>query len=324
MRLVSDDALEQAVRDVRAAMGPTLANPWPLLAEAAGCEVWLKHENHTPTGAFKVRGGLHLLANMARRETRPRGLITATRGNHGQSIPFAAARHGIPVTVVVPRGNSAEKNAAMRALGARLIEHGENFDAARQYAEELAGAEGLEMVPSFSPELVAGVATYALELFKAAGGLDVVFVPIGMGSGICGVLTARDMLGLKTDVIGVVAAGAPAYLHSFTQGKPVRAAVSTFADGLAVGVPHALAVEAINAGAADVVAVTDDEIAGAMRLLWRATHNMAEGAGAAAMAALMRQGERLKGKRAGCILTGGNIDAALAARVLNGETPAPF
>ncbi len=323
MSIVDNAQLQQAQEAVYAAMKPTLANPWPLLKEAAGCEVWVKHENHTPIGAFKVRGGLNLLARLMERDDPPRGLITATRGNHGQSIPFAAARHGVPVTVVAPRGNSREKNDAMRALGARLIEHGDNFDAARSHAEKLAEEEGLEMVPSFSPELVAGVATYALELFEAAGELDVVFAPIGMGSGICGIMAARDMLGLRTEVIGAVAAGAPAYLHSFAQKKPVEAEVSTFADGLAVGVPHPLAVEEINAGAADVVAITDDEIAAAIRLLWRAAHTPAEGAGAAAMAAVLQQRDRLRGKRVGCILTGGNIDADKFAALLRGETPAP-
>ncbi len=318
------EELRRAAEVVHAVMQPTLARPWPLLAQAAGCEIWLKHENHTPTGAFKVRGGLNLLARMLERDGRPRGLITATRGNHGQSIPFAAALHGVPVTVVVPRGNSSEKNDAMQALGARLVEHGANFDEARAHAEALAGEEGMTMVPSFSPELVAGVASYALELFEQAGTLDVVYVPIGMGSGICGVMAARDVLGLKTEVVGVVAEGAPAYLESFKAGKPVSAPAATFADGLAVGVPHPLAVERINAGAARVVAVSDDEIAEAIRLLWRATHNLAEGAGAAAMAALMQERGRLKGRRAGCILTGGNIDARLAACVLAGDTPAPF
>jgi threonine dehydratase len=323
--MITADELAEAGRAVYAAMGPTLARAWPLLAEATGAaEVWVKHENHTPTGAFKVRGGLSLLARLAASGRRPRGLITATRGNHGQSIPFAAALHGIPVTVVVPHGNSAEKNAAMRALGARLIEHGENFDAARQYAEELAEAEGLEMVPSFSVELVAGVATAAREFLAAAGELDAVYVPIGMGSGICAMIAVRDMLGHATEVIGVVAEGAPAYLKSFQAGRPVSAPVATFADGLAVGEPHPEAVGVINAGAARIVAVSDEEIAEAVRLLWRATHNLAEGAGAAALAAILRERDRLVGRRVGFVLTGGNLDTALAARLLAGETPQPF
>ncbi len=322
--MITEEELAAAGRAVYAAMGPTLAQAWPLLAEAAGCEVWVKHENHTPTGAFKVRGGLNLLARLAEARLRPLGLITATRGNHGQSIPFAAARFGLPVTVVVPRGNSPEKNAAMRALGAHLIEHGESFDEARAHAERLAEDEGLRMVSSFSVELVAGVATAAREFLAAAGALDAVYVPIGMGSGICAMIAVRDMLGLKTEVIGVVADGAPAYLRSFEAGRPVSAPVSTFADGLAVGEPHPEAVGVINAGAARIVAVSDAEIAQAVRLLWRATHNLAEGAGAAGLAAILKERERLSGRRVGFVLTGGNLDTDLAARLLAGETPAPF
>ncbi len=319
--MFSAEDFERACEAVYAVMQPTLANPWPLLREALGVETWVKHENHTPTGAFKVRGGLNYLARLLENRERPAGLISATRGNHGQSIPFAAARHGLPVTIVVPHGNSAEKNAAMRALGAELIEHGDVFDEAREHAASLAEERGLHMVPPFHEWLVAGVATYARELFDAAGELDAVYAPIGMGSGLCGLIGMRDMLGLKTEIIGVVAEGAPAYLHSWQQGRVVTAPVSTFADGMAVGVPHQRAVEIINKGAARVVAVSDEEIAEAMRLLHTATHNVAEGAGAGALAALMKEREKMRGRRCAVIFTGGNIDADKYAAVLRGETP---
>ena len=322
--MFTEEDFEQACRAVYAAMQPTLAHPWPLLQQATGVKTWVKHENHTPTGAFKVRGGLNYLARfMEDGAPRPAGLISATRGNHGQSIPFAAARHGLPVTIVVPHGNSREKNAAMRALGAKLIEHGDVFDEAREHATVLAQERGLHMVPPFHEWLVAGVATYAKELFETAGELDAVYAPIGMGSGLCGLIGMRDLLGLKTDIIGVVAKGAPAYLHSWQQGHPVTAPVATFADGMAVGVPHEQALAVINRGAVRIVAVSDDEIAEAMRLLHTATHNTAEGAGAAALAALMKERESMRGKRCAVILSGGNIDAEKYAAVLSGETPRP-
>ncbi len=324
MREISSRDMERAASAVYAAMQPTLARAWPLLREMAGCEVWVKHENHTPTGSFKVRGGLNLLARVMEEESPPPGLITATRGNHGQSIPFAASLHGMPVVVVAPRTNSPEKNAAMRALGAELIEHGENFDEARALAEELARERGLRMISPFTRELVAGVATAGLELHEQAGELDAIYVSIGMGSGICAQITAREHLGAKTEVVGVVAAGAPAYLESFRARRPVSAPARTFADGMAVGEPHPWAVEVINTHASRIITVSDDEIAEAIRLLWRATHNLAEGSGAAAFAAILKERERLAGKRVACILTGGNLDTRLAAQVLSGETPAPF
>ena len=322
--MFTEEDFEQACRAVYAAMQPTLAHPWPLLQQATGVKTWVKHENHTPTGAFKVRGGLNYLARlMEDGAPRPAGLISATRGNHGQSIPFAAARHGLPVTIVVPHGNSREKNAAMRALGAELVEQGTVFDEAKDHAAQLAKERGLHMVPPFHERLVAGVATYAKELFETAGELDAVYAPIGMGSGLCGLIGMRDLLGLKTDIIGVVAKGAPAYLHSWQQGHPVTAPVATFADGMAVGVPHEQALAVINRGAVRIVAVSDDEIAEAMRLLHTATHNTAEGAGAAALAALMKERESMRGKRCAVILSGGNIDAEKYAAVLSGETPGP-
>ena len=306
---------------VYAVMPPTPQYAWPLLATATQCECWVKHENHTPIGAFKVRGGLvHMRLRKERGETR--GVITATRGNHGQSIPFAARREGIAATVVVPKGNSVEKNEAMRALGCTLIEGGSDFDEARETAMRLGREQALDMVASFHPELVMGVATYAHELFKGVGELDTVYVPIGLGSGICGVIAVRDLLGLKTKVVGVVAEKANAYKLSFAQGRavPTNSALS-FADGMAVRVPHADALAMIVKGADRVVEVSEDEIAEAMRLYYRATHNVAEGAGAAALAALVKEQAQMKGKRVGLILSGGNIDSGKFAQVLQGRTP---
>ena len=315
------DEFAAASRIVYLAMPATPQYAWPLLGQATGCEVWVKHENHTPTGAFKVRGGLvHMAMRKARGETR--GVITATRGNHGQSIPFAARRVGIAVTIVAPIGNSPEKNAAMRALGAELIETGHDFDAARETAMALARERGLDFIPSFGKELVMGVSTYADELFQAAGVLDAVYVPIGMGSGICGTIMARDMLGIKTKVIGVVAANANAYALSYAAGKPVATNTGdSFADGMAVRIPNPQALGIILKGAGRIVTVTEDEIAHAMRLYFRCCHTIAEGAGAASLAALLQEKERMKASRVGVILSGGNIDMAKFAEVLEGRTP---
>lgn len=316
------DEFEQASRIVYAAMPPTPQYAWPLLAEATGCETWVKHENHTPTGAFKVRGGLvHMKLRKDRGETG--GVISATRGNHGQSIPFAASRVGIPVTIVCPVGNSPEKNAAMRALGAELIETGHDFDAARETAMEIARDRGLDFIPSFGKELVMGVSTYAHELFRAAGELDAVYVPIGMGSGIVGTIAARDMLGLRTKVIGVVAEGANAVALSFAAGKPVSTnSATSFADGMAVRVVNPDAFVHIAKGADRIVTVSDDEIAEAMRLYFRCCHTIAEGAGAAPLAALLKERDAMAGKRVGVVLSGGNIDMPKFAQVLEGRTPA--
>lgn len=308
-----------AARDiVYAAMPPTPQYVWPVIAEATGCELWVKHENHTPIGAFKVRGGLVYMRRL-RESGYSGGIISATRGNHGQSLPYAGRRENIPVTIVVPEGNSVEKNAAMRALGADLIETGADFDDARTFAQKTAVERGLEMVPSFHPYLVTGVATYAHELFTAAGALDAVYVPIGLGSGICGTIAMRDMLGLATEVIGVVARGAPAYAHSFEAGRPLEGGrPDTFADGVAVRVPDPDALAIIRKGAARIVTVSDDEIAAAMRLYFRGAHTLAEGAGAASLAALMQEREAMRGRRVGVILSGGNIDRALYLEILGG------
>lgn len=314
--------LEAAARVVYEVMPPTPQFAWPLLAAQCGCEVWVKHENHTPAGAFKVRGGLVLLDAWHRQGRLPAGLITATRGNHGQSIPFAARRYGVPVTVLVPECNSREKNESMRAWGARLQVVGRDFDESRLAAASLAAEQGLTFVPSFHPKLVLGVATYALELLRGVEGLDAVYVPIGMGSGICGLIRARDLLGLDTEIIGVVSAHAPAYGESFERGRVVETETAlTFADGVACRSPVADAVAVIRGGAARVLRVTDDEVAEAMRQLFGATHNVAEGAGAAALAALNQEAERQRGRRVAVVITGGNVDSEVFAAVLAGRTP---
>lgn len=303
-------------RTVYAAMPATPQYAWPLLAEALGAEVWVKHENHTPLGAFKVRGGLVYMKALREREPQVLGVIGATRGNHGQSIAFAARRHGLRATIVVPRGNSVEKNAAMRALGAELVEHGDDFQASREHAAALAAARGLHFVPSFHRDLVLGVATYWVEFFRAMQP-DVVFVPIGMGSGISACALARSITGAGTRIVGVVSAHATAYRDSFIAGRIVEAPVTTqLADGMACRVPDAEALDVIRREVDDVIAVTDDEVAAAMRLLYSATHNVAEGAGAASLAAAMQQRERWRGKRIGVTLCGGNVDRDVLAKVL--------
>ena len=313
--------LDRAAEIVYAAMPPTPQYAWPLLRSRFGMEIWVKHENHTPIGAFKVRGGLVYLDRM-KRERPGRGAISATRGNHGQSLAFAGRRLGVSVTLLVPHGNAREKNAAMGAWGAELMEHGRDFDAARLRAAEIAAERGLEMVPPFHRDLVLGVASYALELFTSVPDLDAVYVPIGCGSGICGLIAVRDLLGLSTDIVGVVSAGAPAYAHSFAEGRCVETEhAETFADGMAVRVPVPAALDAILRGAARVVEVDDDAVAEAIRALHEDTHNLAEGAGAAPLAALAKERDAMRGRRAAVILSGGNIDRAWAAEVLAGRTP---
>jgi len=317
--MLSLDEIESAAAIVHGAMSPTAQYAWPLLALRTGCETWVKHENHTPTGAFKVRGGLVFMDRLKRRSPGAGGVISATRGNHGQSIALAAARNGIAATIVVPHGNSVEKNAAMRAFGAELIEAGHDFDAAKDAAMKLAGERGLEMVPSFHRDLVAGVASYALELFRAAPPLDTVYVPIGLGSGVCGTIAARDALGLKTKVVGVVSTEAPAYALSFAAGKVVPTnSADTMADGMAVRGPDAQALEVILKGADRIVQVSDAEIGAAMRAYYEDTHQLTEGAGAAALAALLQERDRVAGQRVGLILSGGNIDRPVYLRVLGG------
>jgi threonine dehydratase len=304
--------LERAQQIVHAAMPPTAAHTWPLLAERLGADVVVKHENHTPTGAFKVRGGLIYLDRLKRERPGTAGIISATTGNHGQSLAFAASRYGVPATIYVPLGNSVEKNRAMRAFGANLVEHGTDFQIAREEAARHAVRDGLELVPSFHPDLVLGVATYALELFRAARDLETLYVPIGQGSGISGCILARDLLGLKTEIVGVQSTEAPSYALSFAAGTLVKTNSSnTRADGMATRVPDEDALAIIRKGASRIVQVTDAEIAAAIRSYWMDTHNLAEGAGAASLAAALQEKARLRGKRVGLILSGGNIDFEL-------------
>lgn len=319
MHLPDLDDIEDAARLVYAAMAPTPHINWPLLDQALGVETWIKHENHAPTGAFKVRGGLVYLDRLLRRQPEIRGVIAATRGNHGQSVAFAARRHGIDATIVVPLGNSSEKNAAMRAFGARLVEHGSEFQDSREHAIGLAREHGLHMVPSYHPDLVAGVATGWLEFLRARPDLDLVLVPIGQGSGFCAAAAARAALGHKVRLIGVVSAQAPGYQLSFRAGQAVAAPVSTIvADGLACRVPDPQSLAVVLEQADDVLAVSDAEVAEAMRLYFRCTHNLAEGAGAAALAAALQLRARgaLAGLRIGLPLTGANVDAAMFAAIL--------
>jgi threonine dehydratase len=315
--------LERAHEVVGRAMPPTPAHAWPLLSGRLGATVIVKHENHTPIGAFKVRGGLVYVDRLKRERPNTRGITSATRGNHGQSLAFAASRYGVPVTIYVPSGNSVEKNRAMRAFGATLVEHGEDFQSAREECERQAEIDGLELVPSFHPDLVMGVATYALELFRKTPDLDVLYVPIGQGSGICGCILARDLLGLTTEIVGVQSTQAPSYALSFSAGTVVRTNSSdTLADGMATRVPDAEALAIIRKGASRIVQVTDDEVAAAMRAYWTDTHNLAEGAGAAALAAALQEKNKLRGKRVGLILSGGNIDFDLFRRWVGPEVAA--
>jgi threonine dehydratase len=321
MALFSHDELTAAAALVRALVPPTPAYAWPLLGRRVGVEVIVKHENHTPTGAFKIRGGLVYVDGVCRAGPKPEGFVTATRGNHGQSVALAAARHGIPSVIVIPAGNSPEKNAAMEAFGGRLVTAGKDFDESRAIAMGME-KEGYHFFPSFHRDLVKGVATYALELFTSCADLEAVYVPIGMGSGICGTITVRDLFGLKTEIIGVVAERAPAYALSFEVGRPVPTnTASTFADGIACRDPQQEALDIIKAGAARIVRVSEDEIAEAIRVYYTDTHNIAEGAGAAPLAALLREKARYAGKRVAVILSGGNIDMPVLARILDGQTP---
>ena len=315
-KLTRDD-LERAARVVYQTLGLTPQFAWPLLGAELNADVWVKHENFTPTGAFKVRGGLVYFHELLAAGPRPAGVISATRGNHGQSVGYAARKNKVAATIVVPHGNSLEKNAAMRALGVELIEHGTDFQESREYAARLAIERGLHMIPAFHPHIVRGVASYALELLRGVPDLATVYVPIGQGSGISGMIAARDALGLKTEIVGVVSAHAPAYKLSFESRKAVEHAVTTeLADGMACRVPDAAALDIIWRGAARVLEVTDAEVAAAMRLYFSATHSTAEGAGAAPLAAALQERVRNGGKRIAVVLTGGNVDRDVFARVL--------
>jgi len=314
--------IDAALASVRAVLPPTTQQRWPLLDAQLGAKVWVKHENHTPVGAFKVRGGLVYFDALRRREPEVRGVISATRGNHGQSVAYAARRYGLAATVVVPHGNSLEKNAAMRALGAELVEHGNDFQAAREHAAELASQHSLHYVPSYHDDLVRGVASYWIEYFSAIPAEEMpeaVFVPIGLGSGIVACAAARARLGLGLRIIGVVSTHATAYQQSFRAGHPIESPVSTeLADGVACRVADPQALAAIRREVDDVIAVSDQEVAAAMRLLFATTHNVAEGAGAVGLAGLWQQRERWSARSVGTVLTGGNVDSQVFARVLAG------
>jgi threonine dehydratase len=317
MHTLTYDDIEQATRQVYQVMPATAQYAWPLLAERLGCTVWVKHENHTPTGAFKVRGGITFMQWLKREHPHVNGIVTATRGNHGQSLALAASAAGLRALIVVPEGTSIEKNNAMRGFGGEVVEYGRDFDEAREEAARLAQTHGLYLVPPFHPELVKGVATYALELFKAAPDLHTVYVPIGCGSGICAVIAARDALGLQTQIVGVVSTEAMAAKRSFEAAEIHETpSANTFADGLAVRKPIPEAFAIYSAGAARIVAVNDEEIAEAMRVYYTDTHNLAEGAGAAALAALIQERAEMEGKKVGVILSGGNVDRSVYARVI--------
>lgn len=309
--------IEAAKALIRPLIRETPTYRWPLLVSSVGCDLWMKHENHTPVGAFKIRGGLVYMDELKRREPAVKGVIAATTGNHGQSIAFAARQNGLRAVIVVPHGNNPEKNAAMRSLGAELVEHGREFQEALEHSRELAAKEGLHAVPSFHPWLVRGVATYALEMFRSVEGLDVVFVPIGLGSGFCGIAAAREALGLKTKIIGVVSEHAPAYALSYERREfTEQTSTTAVAEGVACKTPNREALAHVLAHAHDVVTVNDDEAIQAMREIIQATHNIAEGAGALAFAALKKHREAWRGRKAACVLTGGNASMAMLGRVL--------
>jgi threonine dehydratase len=315
--LPSLETLQAAAAIVYETMAPTPQYAWPLLKAAVGAEIWVKHENHTPIGAFKLRGGLVYFRDFSQRSDRAAGVISATRGNHGQSVGYAARKYGVPATIVVPHGNSLEKNAAMRALGVELIEHGEDFQAARERATWISQQRGLHMVPSFHPLLVHGVASYSLELLQQVPDLDVAYVPIGLGSGVCGMIAARNALGHRAEIVGVTSEHAPAYALSFEQRRLVEHPVATrVADGMACRTPEPQALEILWRHLARIVQVTDDEVEEAMRLMYSATHNVAEGAGAAPLAAALKEGGRLAGRKAAVVVSGANVDRDAFARLL--------
>lgn len=308
---------DTAAAFVHRTLDPTPQIHWPLLAERCGCDVWVKHENHLPTGAFKVRGGLWFLHTLLAEQADCSGVVAATRGNHGQSIAFAAARCGLRAVIVVPHGNNPDKNRAMRALGAELVEAGDDFDAALLHAGELAARDGLYAMPSFDAVLVQGVGTYAVELMRAVEDLDVIYAPIGLGSGLCGLLAARDALGLSTEIVGVVSAHADAYARSLESTALVQtASASTLADGMAVRTPSTEALAYMRGRVSRVVRVDDEAVLYAIAAYLSDTHNLAEGAGAAPLAALLSERDVQAGRRVAVVLSGGNIDRETLARAL--------
>ena len=319
MKLPTLDEVHAAQAVLYRSMPPTPQYSWPLVNERLGAEIWIKHENHTPVGAFKIRGALIYMDWLRTTQPSLKGVVAATRGNHGQGVAMAARLNGIKCIIVVPHGNSIEKNRAMISHGAELVEHGEDFQESLDFAAVLAGERGYTMVDSFHERLVMGTATYALEFFQAAPPLDLVYVPIGLGSSIAGVAAVRNALGLKTEIVGAVASGSPSYAKSFQQHGIVEAhSVTALADGLACRKPNPDAMEIIWQHVARIVEVSDDEIASAMRAVYQDTHNVAEGAAAAAFAGAIQEKAANRGKRIGVILTGSNVDAFLFVRVLDG------
>lgn len=311
------DEIRDARKLIYQLMQPTPQISWPLLNQLLDAQVWVKHENHTPIGAFKARTAVVYAAELFKRSNGIRGLITATRGNHGQSVALAGRRFNVPVTIIVPHGNSTEKNAAMRGQGAKLIEFGNDFQDAREYAQQLAVEQGSHFVPPYHRDFLKGIGTYWLELFSAVPDLDLAYLPIGMGSGICAGCAVRNGMNLRTKVVGVVSEGAPANALSFAAGKPISAPVTTkIADGIALRIPDEEALEIMLKNVNHVVTVSDDEIRDAMRIYFTSTHNVAEGAGAAALAAALKEKEDLRGKRVAIVLTGGNVDRDVFAGVL--------
>ena len=317
--MLTTEDLADATRIVAEHVPVTPAYRWPLLERVTGTSTWVKHENATPTGAFKVRGGLVFAERLTQRTGAVPGLIAATRGNHGQSVAYAARVHGLSAMIVVPEGNSPDKNASMAGFGAELVVHGRDFQESLEHARTLAAERGLVFVPSFHPDLVAGVATGAAELHAQAGRLDVIYVPVGLGSGICAHLAVRDLLGAQTEVVGVVADRAPAHALSFAARRPVSTPdADTFVDGVATRTPVPEAVAAMVAGVARFVRVSEADAEDAMRIMWQTTHQMPEPAGAISLAGLLGDSERRPGATAAVIMSGGNCDTDLVLKVLAG------
>ncbi len=311
------DEIFEAQKLICSVMQPTPQISWPLLNQRLEASVWVKHENHTPTGAFKARTAIVYAAELFKLSPNIKGLITATRGNHGQSVALAGQRFNVPVTIVVPHGNSSEKNAAMRGQGATLIEFGTDYQAAREHAKQLAEDQNLHFVPAYHRDIVKGVASYWVELFSAVPDLDVAYVPIGMGSGISAACAVRNGMNLKTQIIGVCSEGAPAYALSFAAGRKIEAPVTTqIADGMACRIPDDEPLEIIRQNVDHIVLVSDDEIRRAMKIYFTDTHNAVEGAGAASLAAALKEKAALKGQRVGLVLSGGNVDHDVFACVL--------
>jgi threonine dehydratase len=309
--------IESIADGINAVVPPTPQFSWPLLNARVGCELWVKHENHTAIGSFKIRGALNFINQLVARAPQTRGVVAATRGNFGQAVAFAASRHGLSATIVVPHGNSAEKNRAMLGLGAELIEYGEDFESALVRSEALARERGLHWVPSFHRDLAWGNAVSMLDFLRNTPPLDWIYIPIGLGSGVCGFMAARAALGLPTAIVGVASDQAPAIALSFENRRVTQFPASTrIADGLACTKPNGEAFAFIIQGVTRIVRVTDDETEAAMRAYFSDTHNVADGAAGAALAAILRERREIAGKRIGVVLSGGNVDAATFARVL--------